>query len=132
MGRGRQGHRDTRKGSRSVDIFDLSHQAGQREVAGKMKPGDVYLTNSPKDGAIHLPDWTLHPTDLLPRMNCCSSPVWAAHVADSGGALLDATFCAYDSIAEGLNIPLVSDLRRPVDIARTWLDLVLETTGFPT
>jgi len=30
----------------------------KEKVAGRIKPGDVYLTNSPKDGALHLSDWT--------------------------------------------------------------------------
>lgn len=78
----------------------------KEKFAGRIKPGDVYLTNSPLDGAIHLPDWTfIRPIfyrDELLFFTCMGT-----HVADSGGARPGSHFLAFDSIAEGLNIPLI-------------------------
>jgi N-methylhydantoinase B len=96
----------------------------KEKFAGKIKPGDVYLTNSPKDGAIHLPDWSfIRPIfykDELLFFTCMGT-----HVADSGGARPGSHFLAFDSIAEGLNIPLIKifeDGKYREDV----VDLVLE------
>ena len=101
----------------------------KEKFAGRIKPGDVYLTNSPKDGAIHLPDWTfIRPIfyrDELLFFTCMGT-----HVADSGGAQAGSHFLAYDSIAEGLNIPLIKifeDGRYREDV----VDLVLENNRIP-
>ncbi len=78
----------------------------REKFAGQMKPGDVYLTNWPNDGAVHLPDWTfIRPIfyqDELLFFTCMGT-----HVADSGGAQPGSHFLASDSIGEGLNIPLI-------------------------
>jgi N-methylhydantoinase B len=78
----------------------------KEKFAGQIKPGDVYLTNYPGDGAIHLPDWVfIRPVfyeDELIFFTCMGT-----HVADSGGAQAGSHFLASDSIAEGLNIPLI-------------------------
>jgi N-methylhydantoinase B len=101
----------------------------REKFAGKIRPGDVYLTNSPRDGAIHLPDWTfIRPIfyqDELLFFTCMGT-----HVADSGGAQAGSHFLAYDSIAEGLNIPLIKifeDGRYREDV----VDLVLENNRLP-
>ena len=103
----------------------------KEKFAGKIKPGDVYLTNSPKDGAIHLPDWTfIRPIfykDELLFFTCMGT-----HVADSGGAQAGSHFLAYDSIAEGLEHPARSRSTKTVTTARTWWIWCWRTTGCPT
>ena len=78
----------------------------KQKFAGQIKPGDVYLTNYPVDGAVHLPDWVfIRPIfykDELVFFTCMGT-----HVADSGGAQAGSHFLAFDHIAEGLNIPLI-------------------------
>ncbi len=78
----------------------------KEKFAGQIKPGDIYLTNYPLDGAVHLPDWVfIKPVfykDELLFFTCMGT-----HVADSGGAQAGSHFLASDSIAEGLNIPLI-------------------------
>ena len=78
----------------------------REKFAGSIRPGDVYLTNYPVDGAVHLPDWVfIRPIfyqDELLFFTCMGT-----HVADNGGAQAGSHFLAYDSIAEGLNIPLI-------------------------
>jgi N-methylhydantoinase B len=78
----------------------------KEKFAGNIKPGDTYLTNYPLDGAVHLPDWVfIRPVfyrDELVFFTCMGT-----HVADSGGAQAGSHFLAFDSIAEGLNIPLI-------------------------
>ncbi len=80
----------------------------REKFAGEIRPGDVYLTNSPQDGAVHLPDWVfIKPVfyeDELVFFTCMGT-----HVADNGGAQAGTHFLAFDSIAEGLNIPLNQD-----------------------
>jgi N-methylhydantoinase B len=71
-----------------------------------MKPGDIYLTNLPTEGAIHLPDWVFikpifYQGELL-FFTCMGT-----HVADNGGAQAGSHFLAYDSIAEGFHIPMI-------------------------
>jgi N-methylhydantoinase B len=101
----------------------------KEKFAGRIKPGDVYLTNSPKDGAVHLPDWTfIRPIfyqDELLFFTCMGT-----HVADSGGAQPGSHFLAYDSIAEGLNIPLVKISERG-QYCEDVLNLVLENNRMP-
>ncbi len=101
----------------------------KEKFAGKIRPGDVYLTNSPKDGAIHLPDWSfIRPIfykDELLFFTCMGT-----HVADSGGARPGSHFLAFDSIAEGLNIPMIKifeDGKFREDV----VDLVLENNRLP-
>jgi len=71
-----------------------------------MKPGDIYLTNLPTEGAIHLPDWVfikpIFYQDELVFFTCMGT-----HVADNGGALPGSHYLAFDSVAEGLHIPMV-------------------------
>jgi N-methylhydantoinase B len=78
----------------------------KEKFGGSLKPGDVYLTNSPMDGAVHLPDWVfIRPIfyhDELLFFTCMGT-----HVADNGGSRAGTHFLAFDSIAEGLNIPLI-------------------------
>ena len=68
--------------------------------------GDVFLTNYPRDGAIHLPDWIfvrpIFHSGKLEFFTCMGT-----HVPDTGGAQPGSHFLAFDSIGEGLNIPLV-------------------------
>ena len=101
----------------------------KEKFAGKIKPGDVYLTNSPKDGAIHLPDWTfIRPIfykDELLFFTCMGT-----HVADSGGARPGSHFLAFDSIAEGLNIPLIKVYENG-HYRDDVVDLVLENNRLP-
>ncbi len=101
----------------------------KEKFAGKIKPGDVYLTNSPKDGAIHLPDWTfIRPIfyeDELLFFTCMGT-----HVADSGGAHAGSHFLAYDSIAEGLNIPLIK-IYGDGEYREDVVDLLLENNRIP-
>ncbi len=78
----------------------------KEKFSGRIKPGDTYLTNYPLDGAVHLPDWVfIRPIfykDEIVFFTCMGT-----HVADSGGAQAGSHFLAFDSIAEGLNIPLI-------------------------
>jgi N-methylhydantoinase B len=101
----------------------------KEKYAGKLKPGDVYLTNSPKDGAIHLPDWVfIRPIfyqDELLFFTCMGT-----HVADSGGAMPGGHFLAFDSIAEGLNIPLIK-IYEDGHYREDVVDLVLENNRLP-
>ncbi len=92
----------------------------KEKFAGNMHPGDVFLTNYPPDGAIHLPDWVfvrpIFYQDKLVFFTCMGT-----HVADSGGAQPGSHFLAHDSIAEALNIPLI----KIVDKGQ-WRDDVVE------
>jgi len=78
----------------------------KEKFAGHIRPGDIYLTNHPQDGAVHLPDWVfVKPVfyeDELVFFTCMGT-----HVADNGGAQAGSHFLAFDNIAEGLNIPLI-------------------------
>lgn len=69
-------------------------------------PGDVFLTNFPQDGAVHLPDWVFV-RPIFYKNELVFFTCMGTHVADSGGALPGTHFLAHDSIAEGLNIPLI-------------------------
>jgi N-methylhydantoinase B/oxoprolinase/acetone carboxylase alpha subunit len=64
-----------------------------------MSPGDVFLTNYPLDGAVHLPDW-LFVRPIFYKGELVFFTCMGTHVADSGGAQAGSHFLAYDSIAE--------------------------------
>ena len=78
----------------------------KEKFAENIHPGDVFLTNYPQDGAVHLPDWVfIRP--IFYKGELVFFTCMGTHVADSGGALPGTHFLAHDSIAEGLNIPLI-------------------------
>jgi len=110
--------------SSSFPIRRLREKYGDR-----LRPGEVYLTNSPKDGAVHLPDWCfIRPIfyqDELLFFTCMGT-----HVADSGGAMPGGHFLAFDSIAEGLNIPLIK-IYEDGHFRDDVLELVLENNRLP-
>lgn len=101
----------------------------KEKFGAAMKPGDVYLTNWPLDGAVHLPDWVfIRP--IFYRGELLFFTCMGTHVADSGGARPGSHFLAYDSIAEGLNIPLIKiseDGRYREDV----LELILANNRLP-
>jgi N-methylhydantoinase B len=78
----------------------------KEKFGDSLKPGDIYLTNTPRDGTVHLPDWAfIKPIFFegeLVFFTCMGT-----HVADNGGAQAGSHFLAFDSIAEGLNIPMI-------------------------
>jgi len=87
-------------------------KAVQERFKGKIYPGDVFLTNHPFDaGAVHLSDWVF----VRPIFFNDELVFWTAmgtHVPDNGGALPGAYYLAFDSIAEGLNIPPIKVVER--------------------
>ncbi len=101
----------------------------KEKFAGNIHPGDVFLTNYPPDGAVHLPDWLfIRPIfyqDELTFFTCMGT-----HVADSGGAQAGSHFLAYDSIAEGLNIPIIKLVERG-ELREDVLELVLANNRLP-
>jgi N-methylhydantoinase B len=101
----------------------------REKFAGRIKPGDTYLTNYPLDGAIHLPDWVfVRPVfyqDELLFFTCMGT-----HVADSGGAQAGSHFLASDSIAEGLNIPLIKVVENN-EYRQDVLELILANNRLP-
>lgn len=78
----------------------------KEKFAGQIKPGDTYLTNYPQDGAVHLPDW-MFVRPIFYEGELVFFTCMGTHVADNGGAQAGSHFLAFDSIAEGLNIPLI-------------------------
>ncbi|MBN2058864.1 MAG: hydantoinase B/oxoprolinase family protein [Deltaproteobacteria bacterium] len=86
-------------------------RSAKKKFEGQIYQGDVYLTNSPREGAVHLADWVfIRPIfyeDELMFWTCMGT-----HVADSGGAQPGTHFLAIDNIAEGLNIPLVKVMEK--------------------
>jgi N-methylhydantoinase B len=78
----------------------------KEKYSGTMQPGDVYLTNSPVDGAVHLPDWVFV-RPIFYKSELVFFTCMGTHVADNGGSRAGTHFLAFDSIAEGLNIPLI-------------------------
>ncbi|MEM2144400.1 MAG: hydantoinase B/oxoprolinase family protein [Candidatus Jordarchaeaceae archaeon] len=93
-------------------------------------PGDVLLTNHPfKAGAVHLPDWVfVRPVfykDELIFFTCMGT-----HVPDTGGARAGTYFLAFDSIAEGLNIPPVKLVERG-QMREDVLELILSNNRLP-
>jgi N-methylhydantoinase B len=99
------------------------------KFAGQIRRGDTYLTNYPLDGAIHLPDWVfIRPVfyqDELLFFTCMGT-----HVADSGGAQAGSHFLAFDSIAEGLNIPLIKVVENN-EYREDVLELILANNRLP-
>lgn len=80
--------------------------SAKKKFKGQIYPGDVFLTNLPSDGAVHLADWVF----VRPIFYEGELVFWTCmgtHVADSGGALPGTHFLAVDNVAEGLNIPLI-------------------------
>ncbi len=101
----------------------------KEKFAGQIKPGDIYLTNSPRDGAVHLPDWVfvkpIFYQDELVFFTCMGT-----HVADNGGAQAGSHFLAFDSIAEGLNIPLIKVFENG-EYREDVLELILANNRLP-
>lgn len=99
-------------------------RAVQKKFAGKIYSGDVFLTNDPfQAGAVHLPDWVF----VRPIFFEGEIVFWTCmgtHVPDNGGALPGAYFLAFDSIAEGLNIPPVKVVEKGV-LQEGVLDIIL-------
>jgi N-methylhydantoinase B len=87
--------------SSSVPIRRVKEKFGN-----DIRPGDVFLTNYPQDGAVHLPDWVFV-RPIFYKGDLVFFTCMGTHVADSGGALPGTHFLAHDSIGEGLNIPLI-------------------------
>ena len=96
----------------------------------KIYPGDEFLTNHPFiSGAVHLPDWVfvrpIFYKDELVFFSCMGT-----HVPDNGGAQAGTHFLAYDSIAEGLNIPPVKVVERG-ELREDVIDLILCNNRMP-
>ncbi len=105
-------------------------KAVRKRFQERIFPGDVFLTNSPfQAGAVHLPDWVfVRPIffeDELVFWTCMGT-----HVPDNGGALPGAYFLAFDSIAEGLNIPPVKVMERG-ELKDDVVDLILANNRLP-
>lgn len=84
---------------------DLTVKNIKRKFGNNIHPGDVFLANTPDDGAVHLPDWVyVRPVFCDDELTFFA--VMGVHVADNGGAQPGSNFLAYDNIAEGYNIPL--------------------------
>lgn len=101
----------------------------KEKFAGKTYPGDIFLTNYPLDGSIHLPDWVFirpifYKNELL-FFTCMGT-----HVADTGGAQAGSHFLAYDSIAEGLNIPMIKIVEKGI-LREDILELILANNRLP-
>ena len=82
-----------------------------KKFAGNIHPGDIFLTNRPTDGAVHLADWAF----IRPIFYKGELVFWTCmgtHVADTGGAHAGTHFLADDRVAEGLNIPLIKIVDR--------------------
>lgn len=77
----------------------------KEKFKGDIHPGDVYLANTPDDGAVHLPDW-VYCRPIFCEGELTFFAVMGVHVADNGGAQPGSNFLAFDNIAEGYNIPL--------------------------
>ena len=105
-------------------------RAVQKKFEGKIYPGDVFLTNSPfQAGAVHLPDWVF----VRPIFFENELVFWTCmgtHVPDNGGALPGAYFLAFDSIAEGLNIPPVKVMERG-ELKEDVIDIILANNRLP-
>lgn len=86
-------------------------RATKKKFEGRIYPGDVFLTNSPREGAVHLADWVF----VRPIFYENELVFWTCmgtHVADSGGARPGTHFLAIDNVAEGLNIPLIKVMEK--------------------
>src|SRR4030042_6685146 len=86
-------------------------RATKKKFDGRLHPGDVFLTNSPIDGAVHLADWVFT-RPIFYKGELLFWTCMGTHVADSGGAQPGSHFLAVDSVAEGLNIPLIKVMER--------------------
>ena len=78
----------------------------KKKFEGNIHPGDIFLTNLPSDGAVHLADWAF----IRPIFYKGELVFWTCmgtHVADTGGAHPGTHFLAFDRVAEGLNIPII-------------------------
>lgn len=87
----------------------LSPKLGVKHIREKfgddIHPGDVFLANTPDDGAAHLPDWVyIRPVFCGGELTFFA--VMGVHVADNGGAQPGSNFMSFDNISEGFNIPL--------------------------
>lgn len=87
----------------------LSPKLGVKHIREKfgddIHPGDVFLANTPDDGAAHLPDWVyIRPVFCDGELTFFA--VMGVHVADNGGAQPGSNFMSFDNISEGFNIPL--------------------------
>jgi len=86
-------------------------RTAKQKFADRIHPGDIFLTNSPREGAVHLPDWVF----IRPIFYKGKLVFWTCmgtHVADNGGARPGTHFLADDHIAEGLNIPLIKIMEK--------------------
>ena len=105
-------------------------RAVQKKFEGRIYSGDVFLTNSPfLAGAVHLPDWVF----VRPIFFEDELVFWTAmgtHVPDNGGALPGAYFLAFDSIAEGLNIPPVKVMEKG-ELKMDVIDIILANNRLP-
>lgn len=87
----------------------LSPKLGVKHIREKfgddIHPGDVFLANTPDDGAAHLPDWVyIRPVFCEGELTFFA--VMGVHVADNGGAQPGSNFMSFDNIPEGFSIPL--------------------------
>lgn len=87
----------------------LSPKLGVKHIIEKfdddIHPGDVFLANTPDDGAAHLPDWVyIRPVFCEDKLTFFA--VMGVHVVDNGGAQPGSNFMSFDNISEGFNIPL--------------------------
>ena len=82
-----------------------------KKFEGRIHPGDIFLTNMPWDGAVHLADWAF----IRPIFYKNELVFWTCmgtHVPDSGGAHAGGHALVDDRVAEGLNIPLIKIMER--------------------
>jgi N-methylhydantoinase B len=86
-------------------------RATKKKFEGSLHPGDVFLTNSPVDGAVHLADWVFT-RPIFYKGELLFWTCMGTHVADVGGAQPGSHFLAVDNVAEGLNIPLIKVMER--------------------
>lgn len=97
---------------------------------GDLNPGDVFVTNHPfLAGAVHLADWVFirpifHKGELV-FFTCMGT-----HVPDNGGARAGSHFMAFDSIAEGLNIPPIRIFEKGKECGDV-IDLILANNRLP-
>ncbi len=101
----------------------------KEKFAGRIYPGDEFLTNYPQDGAVHLPDWVfIRP--IFYKGELVFFTCMGTHVADTGGAQAGSHFLAYDSIAEGLNIPAIKIIEKG-QLREDILELILANNRLP-
>jgi N-methylhydantoinase B len=82
-----------------------------KKFEGRIYPGDIFLTNMPWDGAVHLADWAF----IRPIFYKGELVFWTCmgtHVPDSGGAHAGGHALVDDRVAEGLSIPLIKIVDR--------------------